>query len=61
MWYGDIVILLQTFALTASLVFATALNTYFQLIIMLLILIVGLTVLTHVCPFEETLSQQVQV
>ena len=61
LWFWDIVVLLQTFALAAALVFSTALNTYFQLSIMLLILVIGLTVLANTCPFEEPISQQVQV
>ena len=61
LWFWDVVVLLQTFALATALVFSTALNTYFQLSIMLLILVIGLTVLANVCPFEEAISQQVQV
>lgn len=53
--------LLQTLALAASQVFATSLNTYFQLTIMLMMLVIGITVLAHFRPFEERLSQSMQV
>ncbi len=61
LWFWDTIVLLQTFALACAQVFATSLNTYFQLTIMLMILVIGLTVLTHLRPFDETLSQRVQV
>lgn len=60
-WFWDTVVLLQTLALAASQVFATSLDSYFQLTIMLMILVVGTTVLAHYQPFEEPLSQSLQV
>ena len=53
--------LIQTLALAASQVFATSLNSYFQLTIMLMVLVIGITVLAHYQPFEDTLSQSMQV
>ena len=53
--------LLQTLALAASQVFATSLNAYFQLTIMLMVLVVGITVLAHHQPFNDSLSQGMQV
>ena len=53
--------LLQTLALAAAQVFATSLDTYFQLTIMLMVLVIGITVLAHYQPFEDSLSQSMQV
>ena len=53
--------LLQTFALASAQVFALALDTYFQLTIMLMILVVGFAVLSHLRPFEAAMSQTTQV
>ena len=53
--------LLQTFALACAQVLATSLDGYFQLSIMLMILVIGLFVLAHVSPFRESVSQHVQV
>ena len=53
--------LLQTFGLAAAQVLATSLNGYYQLCIMLMIFVTGLTVLAHVSPFREAISQHVQV
>ncbi|KAL3155043.1 hypothetical protein ABBQ38_011563 [Trebouxia sp. C0009 RCD-2024] len=60
-WFWDNVVLLTTFALAVTLVFASTLNTYFQLSIMLMIMVVDLTVLAHASPHREALSQSVQV
>ena len=60
-WFWDNIVLLTTFALATALVFATTLNTYFQLSIMLMIMVVDLTVLAHASPHREALSQLVQV
>ncbi len=60
-WYWDSVVLVQTLALATAQVFATALNTYFQLTVMLMILVVGSVALPHFHPFESSLSQRVQV
>ena len=54
-------VLVQTLALAASQVFATSLDSYFQLTVMLIIMIVGVTTLSHLSPFEDRLSQNVQV
>lgn len=61
LWYWDTVVLLQTFALATALVFCTALDAHFQISTMLLILVFGLTVLASVRPFEETVTQHIQV
>lgn len=61
MWFWDILVLLQTFCLAAAQVLATSLNSYYQLCIMLMIFFIGLTVLAHVSPFSEPISQHVQV
>ena len=45
----------------ATQVFATALDTYFQLTVMLMILVVGSTLLQHFQPFESQRSQIIQV
>ncbi len=47
--------------LAASQVFATALDTYFQLTIMLMILMVGVTAFAHFQPFLDDLLQRMQV
>lgn len=60
-WFWDNVVLLTIFALAVTLVFASTLNTYFQLSIMLMIMVVDLTVLAHASPHREALSQFVQV
>lgn len=60
-WFYDNVVLLATFALATALVFSTTLNTYYQLSIMLMIMVVDLTVLAHASPYREALSQLVQV
>lgn len=60
-WFWDTVVLLQTLALAASQVFAMSLDSYFQLTIMLMILVVVAMVLAHYQPFEEPLSQSLQV
>lgn len=60
-WYWDSAILVQTLALTAALVLATSLNAFYQLTIMLLIMIVGFGALTHAQPFKASLSQSMQV
>ena len=53
--------LLQTLALAASQVFAVSLNPYVQLSIMLMVLVTGVTVLAHYQPFNNSLSQSMQV
>jgi len=61
LWFWDSVVLLLTLALAASQVIATALDTYFQLTIMLMILTVGVTAFAHFQPFTDGLLQRMQV
>lgn len=60
-WFWDSVLLWQTLALASAQVLATSLDAYFQLTIMLAILVVGLVFLTYLRPFEAPVSQFVQV
>ena len=53
--------LLLTLALAASQVLAMALNTYFQLTIMVMILMLGLAAFAHFRPFIDDLLQRMQV
>jgi len=55
------VILTQTLGLAAAQVFATALDSFFQLTIMLVILMISLILLAHYRPFEEKAAQITQV
>jgi len=59
--FWNSVVLYFTLLLTAAQVFATALNTYFQLTIMLMILMIGITALAHFRPFPDPLLQRMQV
>ena len=61
LWFWNSVVLVLTLALAASQVFATALDTYFQLAIMLMILMAGLTAFAHFRPFIDDLLQRMQV
>lgn len=45
----------------AAQVFATSLNAYFQLTIMLMVLVIGVVGLAHYHPFEDPGSQGTQV
>ena len=54
-------ILTQTLGLAAAQVFATALDAFFQLTIMLVILMISLILLAHYRPFEEKAAQITQV
>ncbi len=60
-WFWDSIVLMQTFALASAQVFALALSAYFQLTIMLMILVVGFAILAFFQPFEAPLSQTTQV
>lgn len=60
-WFWDSVVLWQTLALTVAQVLATSLDAYFQLTIMLMILVVGLAMLAHLRPFRARQSQTIQV
>ncbi len=53
--------LVQTLGLVAAQVFANALDAFFQLTIMLVILIAGSLALAHFHPFEQEGPQIVQV
>lgn len=61
LWFWNSVVLCLTLMLAASQVFATALDTYFQLTIMLMILMVGVVAFAHFRPFLDDLLQQMQV
>ena len=61
LWFWNSVVLMLTLALAASQVFATALDTYFQLTIMLMILMIGVTAFAHFRPFLDDLLQRMQV
>ncbi|KAL0036883.1 hypothetical protein WJX77_003471 [Trebouxia sp. C0004] len=50
----------QTFALASAQMFALALSAYFQLSIMLMILVIGFAILAFFQPFETPLSQATQ-
>ena len=56
-----VVVLVQTLALVASQVSAMKLNAFYQLSIMLTVLLVGHTILAHCQPFEAIVSQRPQV
>lgn len=53
-------VLFLTLALAASQMFATALDAYFQLTIMLMILMMGVTAFAHFRPFVDDLLQRMQ-
>ncbi len=53
--------MVQTLALAASQVLASALDQYFQLTIMLMVLVVGAILLAHLTPFQARLAQTTQV
>lgn len=61
MWFWDSLVLWQTFALSLALVLATPLSSYYQLTVVLAILILGFALLSHLHPFQAALSQSVQV
>ena len=61
LWFWDTVVLLQTLALAAGQVFAIALSSYFQLTVMLMVMVVGIILLQHFHPFAAEMSQNVQV
>ena len=60
-WFWDSVVLWQTLALASAQVLAVSLDAYFQLTIMLTLLVLGLAVLSHLRPFKASLSQSTQV
>ena len=60
-WFWDSVVLWQTLAPAFAQVLAVSLDAYFQLIIMLLLLVVGMAVLSYLRPFRSALLQAMQV
>ena len=60
-WYWESVVLVQTLGLVAAQVFASSLDGFFQLTIMLVILMAGGLALAHCHPFEQEGPQVVQV
>ncbi|DBA78757.1 TPA: hypothetical protein ACH3X1_008664 [Trebouxia sp. C0004] len=61
LWFWNSIVLVLTLLLAASQVFAIALDTYFQLTIMLLILILDVTTFAFFHPFTDILLQGMQV
>lgn len=61
LWFWNSVVLFLTLALAASQVFAMALDAYFQLAIMLMIMTIGVTAFAHFRPFVDDLLQRMQV
>ena len=53
-------VLYFTLGLAAAQVFATAINAYFQLTIMLMVLLIDLTALAQLQPFRDGLMQCMQ-
>lgn len=53
-------VLYFTLGLAAAQVFATAINPYFQLTIMLTVLIIDITTLAQLQPFKDGLMQRMQ-
>ena len=53
--------LAQTLGLAAAQVFASALDAFFQLTIMIVILVVGSLALAHFHPFDQEGPQTIQV
>lgn len=51
----------RCWVVAAAQVFATSLNAYFQLTIMLMVLVIGVVGLAHYHPFEDPGSQGMQV
>ena len=60
-WYWETVVLVQTLGLVAAQVFANSLDGFFQLTIMLVILIACSLALARCHPFEQEGPQTVQV
>lgn len=60
LWFWNSASLYLTLALAISQVFATTLDPYFQVAIMLVVLICGLTLLAQLQPFLDPLAQQMQ-
>ena len=60
-WYWETVVLVQTLGLVAAQVFASSLDGFFQLTIMLVILVAGGLALARCHPFDQEDPQSVQV
>ena len=60
-WYWESVVLIQTLGLAAAQVFANALDAFYQLTIMLVILLVGTVALAYLHPFDQDAPQLMQV
>ena len=60
-WFWDSAVLVQTLAVTASVVLATSLDAFYQLTITLLFLVISITLLAHCHPFAAVMSQRAQV
>ena len=54
-------VLIQTLGLAAAQVFANALDAFYQLTIMLVILLVGTVALAYLHPFDQKAPQLMQV
>jgi len=61
LWFWDSLVLWQTFALALALALTTPLSSYYQLTVVLMILILGFALLSHLRPFRAALSQSAQV
>ena len=59
--FWNSVVLGFTLCLAAAQVFPIAINAYFQLTIMLMVLLVDFAALTYLRPFEDDLMQGMQV
>ena len=59
--FWNSVVLGFTLCLAAAQVFLIAINAYFQLTIMLMVLLLDITALAYLHPFEDTLMQGMQV
>ena len=53
-------VLYFTLCLAAAQVFATAIDAYFQLTIMLMVLVIDITALAQLQPFNDGLMQRMQ-
>ena len=60
-WFWDSAVLVQTLAVTASLVLATSLDAFYQLTITLMVLFISFALLAHCHPFAALVSQRAQV
>ena len=61
LWFWNSVVLYTTLALAVAQVFATTLDAYYQVTVMLMVLLVGFALLAHLRPFVDPLAQRMQV